>query len=143
MALRDIMAEGLRRGWHAEIMAPGDGALIDYCTHVGIRRHSLPIVNYTSGFKKISEVLRYGIDMARAAKAIGSIVSQSRIDLVVANGPRVMAAVATVRRPVVFHLHSRLDKRYASTIVRWGVRRSNRCDQHGKLIKILSGFHWS
>ena len=122
MMLRDVLAEGLRRGWHSEVIVPGNGALIHYCKTAGIRSYTLPIGKYSSGAKTIAEVLRYGVDITRAARAIKSIVSHCGIDLVVANGPRILPALATVSCPVAFHLHSRPDKRYASLILRWCLR---------------------
>ncbi|MDP9171881.1 MAG: glycosyltransferase family 4 protein, partial [Acidobacteriota bacterium] len=57
------------------------------------------------------------------------VVSHSRMDIVVANGPRVVAAAAGAGCPVVFHLHSRLETGYARVITRASLRYS-----HGRAI---------
>jgi glycosyltransferase involved in cell wall biosynthesis len=124
LVLRDVMAEALSRGWHAEFMAPGNGGLFEFCTTVGIPSYHLPIGHYTNGSKSIREAFRYGIDITRTAKAVRKVFSQKQMDLVVANGPRIMPAVAHARVPAVFHLHSRLDKQYARAALRWAHWRS-------------------
>lgn len=122
--LRDTMAEALRRGWHMEFLAPGNGGLFEYCKAQRIPAHHLSFGAYTSGGKRFSDMMRYPRDIAHAAKVVKTVVLQSRIDLVVANGPRVLPAAAMAPCPVVFHLHSRLDQRYARTIVQLSLRAS-------------------
>jgi glycosyltransferase involved in cell wall biosynthesis len=124
LMLRDILAEALRRGWHTEFMAPGNGAIFDFCEAHAIPSHRLSLGTYTNGRKKFREILRYGWDMARAAKGIRAAILRSRIDLVVTNGPRILVAAAGVPCPVVFHLHSRVDKGYARRIMQWALGRS-------------------
>jgi glycosyltransferase involved in cell wall biosynthesis len=122
LVLRDILVEARRRGWHVELMAPGDGGLVDFCRNNAIPVHRLPIGRYASGGKSMRDVLRYGPEMARAALAVRSLVSRSQIELVVANGPRILPAAVAGGCPVVFHLHSRPEKKYARAIVRWSLR---------------------
>jgi glycosyltransferase involved in cell wall biosynthesis len=115
--LRDTMVEALRRGWHIEFMAPGNGGLFGFCKAHVIPAHHLDFGAYTSGYKSLSDVLHYPRDIACAAKAVGAVVAGSRIDLVVANGPRILPAAAAAPCPLVFHLHNRLDRLYAKAIV--------------------------
>jgi len=123
LVLRDVIADARRRGWYVEVLAPGAGGLFDYCAEQGIPHTRFPIGNYANGRKRIGDVLRYGFDMAAAARAVRSIVNDRRIDLVFANGPRILPAVTNVGCPVVVHLHSHLEKWYARAIFRWSVRR--------------------
>jgi glycosyltransferase involved in cell wall biosynthesis len=60
--------------------------------------------------------------MARAAVRVRSVVERNGIDLVVANGPRILPAVIGARAAIVFHLHSRLEKWYARAIARGTLR---------------------
>jgi glycosyltransferase involved in cell wall biosynthesis len=125
LCLRDLLIETPRRGWQAEVAAPGNGPLLAFCRASGIPSHSLPLPNYTSGRKKIAEAMRYGIDMSRAAWAIRGIVRRFRPELVYCNGPRVLPAAAAAGVPLVFHAHSYLDKSYSRRIVRACLRRSH------------------
>jgi glycosyltransferase involved in cell wall biosynthesis len=123
--LRDTMVEALRRGWHVEFIAPGNGGLFEFCNAQSIPSHHLDFRVYTSGGKSLSDLLGYPRDIASAAKNIREVVSGSRIDLLVANGPRILPAAAVAAScPLVFHVHNRLDRYYARAIVQVSLRRS-------------------
>jgi glycosyltransferase involved in cell wall biosynthesis len=124
LSLRDVMDEGAERGWEAWFAAPGNGGLFKYCRTSGITAHSLQAGAYRHGSKSPWDMTRYVFDMARSAKSVSEIVRQNRIDLVYVNGPRILAAAAGVRCPLVFHLHSVLDKTYSRGLVRWMLGRS-------------------
>jgi glycosyltransferase involved in cell wall biosynthesis len=102
LCLIDLLPEVLRRGWSARLMVPGDGELV----RCGIPADSLPLNRYHNGRKSLSDLLRFGIDIPRAAVAIGRAVRRHGIDLVYVNGPRVLPAVWGLRCPVIFHAHS-------------------------------------
>ncbi len=123
-ALRDVMREGAERGWEMWFAAPGGGTLFEYCRASGIGARALPVGAYRNGSKSILDIARYAIDMARSAKSIHDIVRRNRIDLVYANGPRILAAAAGIRCPLIFHLHSAVDKTYSRTIVRLILKRT-------------------
>jgi glycosyltransferase involved in cell wall biosynthesis len=125
LCLRDLLAEVNRRGWRAELAAPGNGRLFAFCAANGIPAYRLPISTYTSGRKRIGEVLRYGLDMSRAALAIRQIARRNRPDLVYCNGPRVLPAAAAAGLPLVFHAHSFLDKAYSRRIAGACLRRGD------------------
>jgi glycosyltransferase involved in cell wall biosynthesis len=125
LCLRDLLTEVKRRGWPAEVVAPGNGPLIDFCEANRIPSYPLPISSYSSGRKKIGEVLRYGLDMSRAALAIRDIVARNQPDLVYCNGPRVLPAAAAAGLPLVFHAHSLLAKNYSRWIARTCLRRND------------------
>jgi len=124
LGLRDIMAEGAERGWESWFAAPGKGGLFDYCHASGISAQSLEVGAYRNGSKSLLDMARYVLDMSRSARSVCEIVRQNRIDLVYVNGPRILAAAAGVRCPLVFHLHSVLDKTYSRAIARWVLKRT-------------------
>jgi glycosyltransferase involved in cell wall biosynthesis len=125
LCLRDLLIEVNQRGWQAVVAAPGNGPLLDLCEADEIPAYSLPIPAYTSGRKKIGEVLRYGMDMSRATLAIRDIARRHRPDLVYCNGPRVLPAAAMAGLPLVFHAHSLLNKSYSRRIAGACLRRSD------------------
>jgi glycosyltransferase involved in cell wall biosynthesis len=124
LGLRDIMAEGVERGWQCWFAAPGSGGLFDYCQTSGITSRPLQLGAYRNSSKSLRDMARYLFDMSRSARSVNDIVRQNRIDLVYVNGPRILAAAAGVRCPLVFHLHSVLDKVYSRNIARWLLKRS-------------------
>ena len=122
LALLDVLDEATRRGWRAELMAPGNGPLHSACADRGIPSWPLPFAGYFNGGKTVHDVLRYGIDTARAVRSLGEAAARFQPDVIYVNGPRVLpAAVLAARsqqRPVVFHLHSYLDRGYSRRIAR-------------------------
>ncbi|HWD99467.1 MAG TPA: glycosyltransferase family 4 protein [Bryobacteraceae bacterium] len=109
LCLEDVMAEAQARGWTTFLMRPGEG---------------LPasIARYASGGKSGRDVLAFAADTIRAASAIRRLARKERVDLVYANGPRVLPAVSLSGRPHVFHLHSALATRYARAIAQHSLR---------------------
>ena len=103
LCLRDVMAEANQRGWATLLMRPGDGI-------------PASIGAYTNGRKSWRDCLAFPMDMARAATSIRRTASEHGIDLVYANGPRVLPAAAAAELPLVFHAHSYLAAGYARTI---------------------------
>jgi glycosyltransferase involved in cell wall biosynthesis len=128
LALLDILDEVLRRGWRAEVMAPcqfilEERSLHTACAERGIPFWPLPFTTYSNGGKTVQDLLRYGIDTARAVQALREATVRFQPDLIYANGPRVLPAVVLAARSrqlqVVFHLHSHLDRGYSRQIARW------------------------
>ena len=111
LCLKDVMAEASQRGWTTLLMRPGDG---------------LPgsIGSYTNGRKSWRDCCAFPVDVARAATAIRRTAREYRIDVVYANGPRVLPAAATAGLPLVFHAHSLLAAGYARTITGSCLRRT-------------------
>lgn len=126
LALLDIIDEVLRRGWKAEVTAPGNGPLHTACAERGVSSSKLPFAQYANGTKTVRDVLRYGIDTVRAAQAIREAAARFQPDLIYANGPRVLPATVLAARSqgcrVVFHLHSCLDRGYARRLANYCVR---------------------
>jgi glycosyltransferase involved in cell wall biosynthesis len=113
LCLSDVMAEAQARGWSTVLLRPGEG---------------LPasIARYASGRKSVRDALQFAADTLRAAKIIRSVAQKEQVDLVYANGPRVLPAAGLSGRPLVFHLHSALAAGYARVIARYSLRTSAR-----------------
>jgi glycosyltransferase involved in cell wall biosynthesis len=122
LCLRDLLPGFLERGWKPRLMVPGAGRLIQTAAEYGVPVHRLPLGRYANGRKSIGDVLRFGIDMARAAAAVRSIARRHTIDLVYVNGPRPLPAAAGTGLATVFHSHSVLDRPYARRLAAWALR---------------------
>ena len=122
LCLRDVLEEVSRLGWQAEVMAPGTGPLLDFARERGVAVQVLPLTRYSNGSKTASDVLRFGVDMARSASILRRVLQERPADLVYVNGPRILPAVSGLRVPLLFHSHSLLDKQYARTIAGWVLR---------------------
>jgi glycosyltransferase involved in cell wall biosynthesis len=125
LCLRDVLDGVSRLGWQAEVMVPGAGPLADFARERGFAIHSLPLTRYSNGSKTASDVLRFGLDMARSAFMLRRVLRARPVDLIYVNGPRVLPAVSKAGVPVLFHSHSLLDKQYARTVAGWVLRGSN------------------
>ena len=125
LCLRDVLEEVSGRGWQAEVVAPGTGPLLDFARERGFATQSLPITRYSNGSKTASDILRFGVDMARSASMLRCVLRKRPADLIYVNGPRILPVVSGLAIPVLFHSHSLLDKQYARTIAGWVLRGAN------------------
>ncbi len=125
LCLRDVLEEVSSLGWQAEVMAPGAGPLLDLARERGFAVQSLPITRYSNGSKTASDVLRFGVDMARSANMLRRVLRERPADLIYVNGPRILPVVSGLGVPVLFHSHSLLDKQYARIIAGWVLRSPN------------------
>jgi glycosyltransferase involved in cell wall biosynthesis len=125
LCLRDVLEEVNSRGWQAEVMAPGAGPLLDFARERGFAVQNLPLTRYSNGSKTASDVLRFGVDMARSAIMLRRALRERPADLIYVNGPRILPAVSGLHVPVVFHAHSLLDKQYSRIIAGWVLRGPN------------------
>jgi glycosyltransferase involved in cell wall biosynthesis len=133
LCLRDILAEVQRRGWQAEVMAPGSGPLLSFARDCGFDTKPLPVARYANGRKTPPNFLRFGVDMARCIRAVQRVVCERPVDLIYVNGPRVLPAAIGDQAPVVFHAHSVLGQNYARAIagraLRWTRATALACSQ--------------
>ena len=67
LCLRDVLAEVRRRGWEAEVMAPGNGPLLAFARDCGFDAGTLPLAEYSSSRKAASDWWGFGFGMARSA----------------------------------------------------------------------------
>jgi glycosyltransferase involved in cell wall biosynthesis len=103
--LRDLLPAVAARGWQATVVTPGEG---------GIK-----LGPFHSGRKSIQDVIRF----ARQMPALRREIEKMPADVIYVNGPRLLPAVPA-GRPVIFHCHSYLDKRYAVWLARRAIRRT-------------------
>jgi glycosyltransferase involved in cell wall biosynthesis len=120
LCLRDVLTETLRRGWRAELMAPGDGGLIEFAVAKSIRVHRIPIGQAAKIDSSSAGVSRYATDLARTIRSVRAAAA----DLVYVNGPRVLPAAIASHKPVLFHAHSVPSKSYARAVAQWCIRRT-------------------
>jgi glycosyltransferase involved in cell wall biosynthesis len=103
--LRDLLPAVEARGWTATVAVPGDGGI--------------QLGPFHSGQKSLQDVLLF----ARQMPALRREIEKLPADLVYVNGPRLLPAVPE-GRPVIFHCHSFLDKRYAVWLARRAILRT-------------------
>lgn len=113
--LLDLLPALRERGWPAHVAAAGRGALRDLALAQGATYDALPGGPYESGRKSVADVLRFAGDLPRLARRIAALAEGYRADILYVNGPRLLPAarLAAGRRPLVFHCHSYLDRRYS------------------------------
>lgn len=125
IGLHEILQETARRGWEAMVMIPGDGPLhLDY-EELGIPSRRLPLSHYANGQKTTWDIIRYGVDSLRSVSAVRQTAREFEPHLIYVNGPRPLPAALFGARgkPLIFHAHSYLDRRYTRAIARWCVTR--------------------
>jgi len=122
--LINLLPEVRARGWHAHMLAPGDGELIRWCREHGVPVYPLPLGSYSSGGKNALDILRYAFDVPRMMLAIRRIVADQGIDLVHINGARALPGAWNINRRVVFHAHSPVSGTLPRGLTELMVRRS-------------------
>jgi len=103
---------------------PGSGRLSEELLKRDVAVHELPAMNYGNGRKTISDAVRFALATPRMASAVEDIASAHDVDLLYVNGPRLLPAASRVRREMVFHAHSYLNRRYSASLARRCLRRS-------------------
>jgi len=117
--LLDLLPAVMARGWRAVIAAPGNGWLAEWAAATRAKFHRVRCGPFTSGRKSLADALRF----ARQAPALAREIANLPADLVYVNGPRLLPAVPR-GRPVIFHCHSFLDRRYAAWLAGRAIRRT-------------------
>ncbi len=124
LCLRDVLLEARRRGWEAEVMAPGNGPLLEFVRDCGFAARTLPIARYATSRNAVLHGLRFGIGIIRCARAVRQALRDRPADLIYVNGPRVLPLVTDAGAPVLFHAHSVLTSRVARSIAVCCLRRA-------------------
>jgi glycosyltransferase involved in cell wall biosynthesis len=106
LCIRDLLPAMRERGWRIYSFVPSS------------------VSKYANGRKTAWDVLRYPFDLRRARAAIEALSRRHSIDLVLANGPRVLPATMGTNRPTVFYAHSVLRKWYARILAGWSCSRN-------------------
>jgi glycosyltransferase involved in cell wall biosynthesis len=107
--LLDLLPAIREQGWHAHVVAPGDGRLFEEARALGATTETISLSR---------NPLRYMRDALHLALRIG----KEQADLIYANGPRTLPAAAAAKAPVLFHCHSRLTQSYAVWLARQSIR---------------------
>jgi glycosyltransferase involved in cell wall biosynthesis len=103
--LRDLLPAVEARGWTAAVATPGEGGL--------------QLGPFHTGRKSIGDAILF----ARQMPALRQQIEKTPADVIYVNGPRLLPAIPE-GRPVIFHCHSFLDKRYAVWLARRALRRT-------------------
>ena len=106
------------RGWHVHAAIP-IGPLVNRLAP--LCRSITPLVcgPFTPVRKKMTDIVRFGVQLPRQAASIADIVERERIDVLYVNGPRVTAAAEWGRqgRPMIFHAHSIVTQALAQRLI--------------------------
>jgi glycosyltransferase involved in cell wall biosynthesis len=124
--LLDLLPALPGNGWQAMVAAPASGPLLALAVQARAEAAALPVGDYSSNRKPVSEWPRFVKESILAREAIDGLVARFRPDLIYVNGPRVLPASAfAVRRsalPLLYHCHHRLTQPAAIQSVRGGLR---------------------
>lgn len=126
--LLDVLLAVEERGWSAHVLIPGGGPLVEQLRARGVAVDEIACGPYQSGSKSPTDFLRFAIDVRSQIRILKDLASATAFDLIYVNGPRLLpaAAIACQRRmPVLFHLHSHINQRYAARLARWCSRRAD------------------
>jgi glycosyltransferase involved in cell wall biosynthesis len=127
--LLDLLPALVERGWEFSAAMPlskppGEAPLQAAFAARGATIHAISCGPYTSGAKTAADSLRFMQDLRRTSPILRRVVADAHIDVVYANGPRVLPAAARCGVPLVFHLHNRLTRKPDLWLVKRYVRRA-------------------
>ena len=125
--LLELLPAIRRRGWHALVGLPGEGAMFASLHAVGADVEQISCGPFRSGPKSSADAARLLAQLPRLALQIRRLAARIRPDLIYVNGPRLLPAVALarLRPPVLFHSHSYLPSGLARTLAGRALRRTN------------------
>jgi glycosyltransferase involved in cell wall biosynthesis len=119
-------AEGFaQHGWEAHAALP-EGQLWEklrpHCASLTV----LPCGPFHSVTKTPADALRFALQFREQTRIIANLIRHHRIDVVYANGPRVVPAAAWAhgKVPLVFHSHSIVTQPSVARLTREALRRS-------------------
>jgi glycosyltransferase involved in cell wall biosynthesis len=127
LCLLDLVRELRKAEFDLHIAVPGNGPLIERLRQAGTRCYSLNLHRYSLGPKNWGDGIHFLADLRPLARRIRDLVAEVNPDVVYANGPRLMPAVALagLPAPVVFHSHNVLASRASRLLVARSIERSN------------------
>jgi glycosyltransferase involved in cell wall biosynthesis len=118
--LVDLLPGFQERGWPVQVALPDEGSLRDKVRGLGIPTHLLNCKSYSSTHKSIRESFDYTLEVPRLVHRLTRICRSENIDLLYANGPRLLPAAACVARflkiGLVFHCHHRITQKSAARL---------------------------
>jgi len=125
LALLDLMGEVLRRRWKPRIMAPGFGPLLKRASFAGIPVQPLSLRSLSSGHKSVTDLFHYMQDLPVVKQEIARAIDDHHIDLIYANGPRILPATVGLELPVIFHAHSYVNGFFPRRLAMHAVHAAN------------------
>ena len=112
--LLELLPSFSERGWQLQAALSGDGPLAGAIRALGHEAYNIQIGSYTKVKKGPAEMLRYAREWPRVTRSLLRIARSKSIELIYANGPRILPAAAWVSNhlaiPLVFHCHNRLHQ---------------------------------
>ncbi|HEY3739941.1 MAG TPA: glycosyltransferase family 4 protein [Bryobacteraceae bacterium] len=122
--LVELMPAIAERGWHSFAAVPADGGLAQRLAQLGAVVETISLGDYSPGAKNTADFARFLMAAPRLALQLRSMIRRHRMDLVYANGPRVLpaAAIAAGRLPLIFHAHNYLAPGAGRRLVRGALR---------------------
>ena len=103
-------------GWRTLVGLPGEGELFERVRALGFEAERIACGPYGSGRKSAADIGRFVAGTPRLAWQMRRMAKRVDADLVYLNGPRLLPAAAMaglvlgMRRAVLFHSHSYLDR---------------------------------
>jgi len=110
--LLELLPAFAKRGWTAQVAAPGTGELHARAAALDVSTERIRCGAYSSGRKSLADMARFAWETPHVAHDIRALIRRCDADLIYVNGPRLLPAAALAARrgpPVLFHSHSFLD----------------------------------
>ena len=123
--LLDLVPGLIGRGWSVHAAIPAGGTLGDRLAAGGVKVHHFSPFDYRNGRKTLWDAARFGLDTPRLAVALALLSRREGVDVVYANGPRVLPAAALASNRLVFHMHSLLIGAAARALTEVSLRTRN------------------
>ena len=123
--LLDTIDAFQRNGWHAHVLLPGRGPLVEKLQSLAVPVDEISCGPYRAGAKTAADSVRFAMDLRHQIRAIQAAAAQNDFDLIYVNGPRLMPAAALASRGtrIVFHAHSHVYG-MAARPLHWGIRKA-------------------
>jgi glycosyltransferase involved in cell wall biosynthesis len=125
--LMEAAAGFAARGWELHAAIPTDGPLARALLPFSKSVVRLVCGPFTPARKNLGDAFRLAAQLPRQISTISAIVKREGIDVLYANGPRVLPAAALARgtRPLVYHAHWAVPQRPVASIVANTLRTSS------------------
>jgi len=120
--LLDLLPAVRDRKWNCSAALPDAGPLAAELAALGVPVETIPCGPYSYGAKTLADYARFLLDTPQAMSRLKRIVRDRAIDLVYANGPRVLTAASLCGAPLLFHAHSLLTRGHDLRLVKRAVR---------------------
>ena len=119
--LIDLVPGLAERGWSVHAAIPSGGTAGKRLSELSVSVREFPPLDYSNARKTARDVFRFPADTLHLAR----MIRQENADIVYANGPRVLPAVALAAENLVFHAHSLVPQRTARMLASLSLRSRN------------------